>query len=94
MHKQFVLMDDEIESADVRTLRALVDEDNEDEKGNCYECRVDYLCVSIALLKQLLKRPHNLSRRAVAKVRAMIALAEAHKDDNLLLMDRESVLTE
>lgn len=94
MYKQFLLMDGEIESADVSTLRSLVDKDNEDENGNCYECRVDYLCVSIALLKKLLKRPHKLSRRTVDKVRAMIALAEANKDDNLLLMDRENVLTE
>jgi hypothetical protein len=94
MYQQFLLMDGEIESADVSTLRSLVDEDNQDENGNCYECRVDYLCVSIALLKKLLKRPHKLSRGTVGKVRAMIALAEANKDDNLLLMDRESVLTE
>ena len=94
MYKQFLFMDGEIESADVRTLRSLVDEGNEDENGNCYECRVDYLCVSIALLKKLLKRPHKLSRGTVGKVRAMIALAEANKDENLLLMDRENVLTE
>lgn len=97
MYLQFLFMDEDgggIESADVKRLRSLVDEDNGDETGNCYECRVDYLCVSIALLKQLLKRPHNLNRGTVGKVRAMIALAEANKDDNLLLMDRDSVVTE
>lgn len=94
MYQQFLLMDGEIEPADLKRLRSLVDEGNEDENGNCYECRVDYLCVSIALLTKLLKRRHKLSRRTVGKVMAMIALAKANKDDNLLLMDRESVLTE
>ena len=94
MFQQFLLMDGEIEPADVSTLRSLVDKDNEDENGNCYECRVDYLCMSIALLKQLLKRPHKLSRGTVGKLRAMITLAEANKDDNLLLMNRDSVVAE
>ena len=94
MWQQFLQVDGAIESADVKKLRSVVDKDKQDENGNCYECRVDYLCVSIALLKKLLKRPHKLSRGTVGKVRAMIAMAEANKEDNLLLMDRESVLIE
>lgn len=59
MYLQFLFMNEDgggIESAELMKLRSVVDADNGDETGNCYGCRVDYLCVSIALLKKVAEK--------------------------------------